>query len=109
VTEEPFSGPSSTIPYCDVDPTKILGPPATVPPLVLLDKLASCRFVYRNMNLETLFGRELMQAWVLPLLPYSVRIELEPAANSDVRMPVGSITIPLHVSREPGAEYFDDY
>ena len=80
----------------------------SAPPFVLLNKLAICRFVYRNVNQNTLFGREWMEAWVLPYPPYSMRIEMEAAANSDVRMPVGAITIPFRISRTPGERYFDE-
>jgi prepilin-type N-terminal cleavage/methylation domain-containing protein len=109
VTEQPFSSPFSATPYCGIDPAIILTPTSSAPPFVLLDKLARCRFIYRELNQETLFGREVLNAWKQPLLPYAVRIELEPAANSDVRMPIGSITVPLMVAKEPGAEYYDDY
>jgi prepilin-type N-terminal cleavage/methylation domain-containing protein len=109
VVEQPFSGPASATPYCNLDPSVMPTPPVGTQPFVLLDHLASCRFIYRDLNQSTLFGRELLPAWVQPWLPYAVRIELEPAPNSDVRMPVGSITIPLLVTREPGTDYYDDF
>jgi len=108
VTEQLFAGPASTRPFCEANPM-IVHPPENVAPVVLLDHLSYARFVYRELNQNTLFGREFMQTWVAPLLPYSVRIELEAAPGSEVRMPVGSITIPLHVLREPGVLYFDEY
>ena len=107
VSEQVFSGPTSTAPYCEADP-RVLHSFAGVQPVVLLNKLAFCHFAYRNLNQNTLFGREWMEAWVLPYAPYSVRIEMEAAPNSDVRMPVGSITIPLRISRTPGERYFDE-
>jgi hypothetical protein len=109
VTEQLFSGPASTAPYCDLDPRKFGAPVNGPPPLVLLDKLAYCRFIYRNLNLDTLFGREVMENWVQNYLPYSIRIELETAPGNQARMPVGSITIPLRISRYPGEVYSDDY
>jgi general secretion pathway protein J len=109
VTEHLYSGPSSATPYCDSDPRVIRTAANSAQPFVLLDKLAYCRFIYRELNQDTQFGRQLLDIWVQPLLPYTIRIELEPALNRDVRMPVGSITIPLFVSREPGAEYFNDF
>jgi hypothetical protein len=108
VFEQFFPGPAATAPFCEPDPTVLHAPVNGPAALVLLDNLAYCRFVYRNINQNTLFGREWMEAWVQPLLPYAVRIELEAAANRPVRMPVGNITIPLHVSRTPGEFYFDE-
>ncbi|MEO5923492.1 MAG: prepilin-type N-terminal cleavage/methylation domain-containing protein [Bryobacteraceae bacterium] len=108
VTEQPFVSPISAAPFCGLDLADIHSPANANPPFVLLDHLAYCRFVYRNLNLETLFGREMMDAWVRPYLPHSIRIELAPAANSDVRMPVGGITIPLRIGRDPGMDYFDE-
>ncbi len=106
VTERLFSGPASTQPFCDLDPTKF---PAPVNGMVLLDKLAYCRFVYRNLNQITLFGRDVLEEWFLPYIPYSVRIELETAPGFPARMPVTNITVPLHVSRYQGDTYYDDY
>jgi general secretion pathway protein J len=109
VTEQLFSGPSSTVPYCDLDPKKFGVPTNGPAPLVLLDKLAYCRFIYRNLNQSTLFGRDVLEEWVHPYLPYAIRVELETIPGTNARMPVGSITIPLHISKYPGETYFDDY
>src|SRR6185295_7719056 len=109
VTEQLFSGPSSTAPYCDPDPTKFRMPTNGAPPLVLLNELAYCRFIYRNLNQITLFGRDVLEQWIQQYLPYSIRIELETAPGNPARMPVGSITIPLHISRYQGDTYYDDY
>lgn len=107
VSEQLFSGLTSTALFCEPDP-RIMHAPSSAPPLVLLDKLAYCRFLYQNLNQNTLFGREPESDWQQPLLPYAVRIQLAPAAKSDTRLPVGTITIPLHVSLTPGVSYFDE-
>ena len=107
VFEQLFSGPASTAPWCEIDPTILHAPVG--PPFVLLDNLANCRFIFRNVDQNTQFGREWMDLWVQPLLPYAVRIEMEAAPGSTVRMPIGSITIPLHVFRTPGEFYSDEY
>jgi prepilin-type N-terminal cleavage/methylation domain-containing protein len=105
--EQLFSGPASTIPFCEPD-LSLHAPATSAPPLVLLDNLAYCRFVFQNLNQNTLFGSNWMDGWPLPFLPYAVRIEMEPAHDSSVRMPVGTITIPLRISRTPGEPYRDD-
>jgi general secretion pathway protein J len=106
VREQLFSGPGSTAGFCESDPTIVH---ALGEPLVLYARLAYCRFAYRNLNQNTLFGREWTDVWVQPLLPYAVRIEMEAAQDSGARMPVGSLTIPIRVSRTPGDQYFDEY
>jgi general secretion pathway protein J len=105
--EELFSGPGSTASFCAPDP-KLLNPPP-VAPLVLFDQLAYCRFLYQNLNINTLLGREPAEDWQQPILPYAVRIDLAPAPDREIRMPVGSITIPLRISRSPDVRYENEH
>ena len=109
VTERPFQSAASTLPFCNADPAVLREAPAEMQPFVLLDKLAYCRFFYRVLNQDTLFGRETLTLWTRPLLPYSIRIDMEPAANTNTAMPLGSITIPLRVAKEVGTEYYDAF
>jgi hypothetical protein len=109
VVELPFTGPSSTATLCDPAPAVIRQPSSSTKPIVLYERLASCRFRYRNLSFDTLLSRDpWADLWIFPYLPYAVRIEMQPAPNSDTRMPIGPITIPLHISRESEAMYADE-
>ncbi|MEO8097527.1 MAG: prepilin-type N-terminal cleavage/methylation domain-containing protein [Acidobacteriota bacterium] len=107
VYERLFSGPASTLQACD--PVSTIIPPAPVdsPAFVVFDHLAYCRFSYRNLNFNTLQGLDWMEGWAFPYLPYAVRIDIAAAPGTASRMPVGAITIPLHVSRGPEERYAD--
>jgi hypothetical protein len=82
--------------------------PIQVGPLsfVLADKLAYCRFVYR----ETLPPPEMEKwwpSWGRPLLPSAVRIEMAPLRFDPASLPLLSVTIPIHVNRDPLVKYGD--
>lgn len=104
LTEQVFSGPVSTAPFCEPNP-KILHAPSNASSQVLLDQLAYCRFRFQHLNLNTLFGREPAEDWDQPVFPYAVRIDLAPAPGSDLRLPLTSIIVPLRISRSPGERY----
>ena len=48
------------------------------------------------------------EAWLFPYLPYAIQVEMTPAKDLATSMPVGTVTIPLHVSRIVGDPYADD-
>lgn len=109
VVEMPFSGPGSTASMCDPAMTVIRDPGPSVKPIVLYERLASCRFRYRNLSFDTLLGRDPWEdLWSFPYLPYAVMVEMRPALDADTRMPIGPITIPLHISREFEVMYVDE-
>jgi prepilin-type N-terminal cleavage/methylation domain-containing protein len=102
-TEQPFVGPLSSVPFCQAGAGAALGRP-----FVIYPRLASARFRYRRMNPDTYVGQGAwLEEWVQPLMPYAVRIDIAPAPGTETRMPVGSITVPLHVTRAPGVQYGD--
>jgi prepilin-type N-terminal cleavage/methylation domain-containing protein len=106
VRESLFSGVSSTAPHCESgNDGKDAILPSDAPPIVLLDRLAYGRFRYRQLDLVTLLGRDWTEGWDRPTLPFAVRLEMEAAPGNGSRLPVGIITVPLHISREPGANY----
>ena len=109
VLELPFTGANSTAPYCDPVPTVIRQPSANVKPIVIYERLASCRFRYRNVSFDTLLSRDPWgDVWMFPYLPFAVRIEMKPAPGADTRMPLTNITVPLHIVRSFEETYADE-
>jgi len=98
-----FASPATTTNYCS--------PPGLLKPLapagtttVLLPRLASARFSYREVNPETRLGGKWLPAWIVPDLPYSVRIDLQPAGAAEIAT---SIAVPLHITRSYQEFYAD--
>lgn len=109
MTEMPFSGPFSTANACDPAPGILRIPESAVKPVVLLDNLAACQFRYRSLSFDTLLAYgPWLDKWIYPFLPFSVVIEMQPGPKADTRMPIATIAIPLHVSRNPDDTYADE-
>jgi prepilin-type N-terminal cleavage/methylation domain-containing protein len=71
---------------------------------VLADRLASCRFLYREaMPLPA--GARWVDRWITPRWPSAVRIEMAPVEADAVRLQPLSLTAPIHVNAEPGTRY----
>ncbi len=71
---------------------------------VLADRLAYCRFRFREI-LPLPARQRWVQQWVLPQWPTAVRIEMQSLASDAVRIPMLSITAPIHVNEQPGGRY----
>jgi len=71
---------------------------------VLADRLAFCRFAFRQ-TLPLPARERWVDQWILPQWPSAVRIEMEPLAADAVRIPTLSITAPIHVIAEPRMQY----
>jgi hypothetical protein len=71
---------------------------------VLADKLAYCRFSFRDPRLP---GQTPVWVphWVKTVLPSAVRIELAPLAPDQGRLQPVTLTIPIHVTRLPLEPY----
>jgi len=67
---------------------------------VLADKLAYCRFSFRDIRTPPL-PPVWVQRWVKPLLPNAIRIEMAPLAPDLGRLEPVTLTIPIHVTRVP--------
>jgi len=105
VTEHLYSGPSSTQPYCG---TALLAPPGGEPAsLILADRLASCRFSYREQVPDQYPSATWLPVWDRNDLPAAVKIEMTPLDSSPSLLPVMSVTVPIHITRQVRSPYED--
>ncbi len=75
---------------------------------VLVDKLAYCRFSFRDPRMP---GQTpiWVQRWVKDVLPSAIRIEMAPLAPDLGRLQPVTLTIPVHVTRLPLVPYDNTY
>lgn len=96
VNERPYVGPASTGAFC-TESISLLGSPQ---PFVAATRLAYCRILYLQMNLDTQFrGNGWVDAWSLPDLPAAVRIDMAPSVPDPNKLPVLAVTAPLLINR----------
>jgi len=115
VNEHLYTGPQSAGVFClGFGPDPLLGVPAPLyrpieagpGSFVLADRLAYCRFWYREMLLPPASERWVPR-WVLRTWPSAVRIEMAPLEPDASRLLPLTLTAPLRVSRSPFLEYAD--
>lgn len=82
--------------------------PVEIGPLsfVLADKLAACRFLYREILPPPLLERWVPR-WVLSTWPSAIRIEMTPLEADSSRIGPATLTMPLFVNRVPMGKYYD--
>lgn len=126
-SEHAYTGPQSTTPFCaGPAPSELAA--GTAPPVdvrsvsevqpsavpgatyVLADHLAYCRFAYHEpYDLNAFVETDWLPLWNRQLLPAAVRIEMQPAAPVGGGLPQLGLTVPLHVTRDPLAQYRDQF
>jgi hypothetical protein len=105
VNEYLYSGPASTSPLCQ---NRVFLPVQVKPDsFVLADRLAYCRFKYRQRVPGSPRGGAWVQFWNQTDLPSAVRIEMAPLTPDPARLPLVNVTVPIHITREVGAPYAD--
>jgi prepilin-type N-terminal cleavage/methylation domain-containing protein len=106
VEEHWFSGPASTIPFCALTGEILPPQPSAVDSTaVLFERLGEAHFEYRAMSFLNRTGMLWETGWNNALMPGAVRLVLQPVPGEVPRMPLGTINIPFHISREQGAVY----
>ena len=104
VNEHWYTGPRGAGIYClGNSPTGPLFAPIAVGPgsFVLMDKLAYCRFSFRDPGVPPSKPPVWVPHWVKPVLPSAIRIEMAPLAPDLGRLQPITMTIPVHVTRDP--------
>jgi prepilin-type N-terminal cleavage/methylation domain-containing protein len=108
-----YTGPGALLPLCAAPAVDAAtGFPRLIPPqpspgsFVLADKLAYCRLSYLVND-----PRTRQRAWLpRPVggrLPEAVRIEMAPMIPDPARVQMATMTLPIHVSRDPHQNYED--
>jgi len=109
VTEHLYTGPFSTAMFCGGEQ----GVRADVTPssFIVADRLASCRFSYREAISDAPPSSKWLASWNLtgdqPDLPAAVKIEMTPLDSSPALLPVMNVTVPIHVTRQVRPWYAD--
>jgi prepilin-type N-terminal cleavage/methylation domain-containing protein len=110
VNEHTYTGPLSAGAFClglGMDQTLGVQAPLFRPILVgpqsfvLADRLASCRFSYREVQ-PAPEGDRWVERWILPRWPSAVRIDMVPLAANTTRILPMSITEPIRITALPG-------
>jgi prepilin-type N-terminal cleavage/methylation domain-containing protein len=107
VNEHWYTGPRGAGQFClgmGADP--LTGTPAPqFPPIqvgagsfVLADKLAYCRFSYRDVVPAPELERWILR-WIKPVLPSAVRVEMAPLIPDSSRLEPVTLTVPIRVTR----------
>jgi hypothetical protein len=106
VREVAYTGPQSTTAFCS---NPISADPAQGS-YVLADHLAYCRFAYHEpYDSNTFLETEWLPLWDRPFLPGAIRVEMKPLAGAAGGLPQVGLTIPLHVTSNPFAQYEDHF
>jgi len=116
VNETAYTGPRSAGVFClGLGPDAELGVstqrflPISVGPgsFVLADRLAYCRFsflgTFPEKNLE-----QWLPDWIYPKWPAGIRIEMASLDTDLVSLKPVTVTVPVHVNRDPSLEYADE-
>jgi hypothetical protein len=105
VNEYLYGGPASTIPFCL---NGVFLPVQAKPEsFVVADRLAYCRFLYRQRIPGAPAAGAWMTIWSDISLPAAVRIEMEPLIPDPAQLPLVNVTVPIHITREVGSAYAD--
>jgi prepilin-type N-terminal cleavage/methylation domain-containing protein len=114
VNEALYTGPASTGASClGIGPDPATGTvlprfAAVVPgprSFVLADKLAYCRFSY--LDARPMLPQRWVPEWKLPDWPAAVRVEIAQLDADPSRVPLVSVTAPIHVFRRMDWTYVD--
>jgi len=113
VNEHLYTGPRGAGQFCagfGPDPATGIQGPLFVPiqigagSFVLADKLAFCRFSFRDTAPPPDLFKWIVR-WVKPVLPSAVRIEMAPLNPDAGRLTPVTLTVPVRVNRRPLENY----
>ena len=102
VDEQPYVGPASLVPFCGLAPAEIAGGS-----FVLGDQLAYCRISYRESRPDSVLAGRWVDVWDRPNLPAAVRVEMASLVPDPRKLPMVSVTVPIHITRDVVALYGD--
>jgi hypothetical protein len=105
MNERIYYGPASSMPLCL---NQIFLPIEITPQSVeMAGNLAYCRLEYRAAIPQSPAGGAWLPVWNQPNLPRVVRIEMAPLDLNPARLPVLTLSVPVHVTRIVDTTYAD--
>jgi prepilin-type N-terminal cleavage/methylation domain-containing protein len=105
VNEFPYTGPTSVAPFCL---ERSFAPAQAIPQsFVLADRLAYCRISYQEALPQTPQLQKWLPVWNKPDLPSAVHVDMAPMTADATTLPLISVTVPIHVTREVLNPYAD--
>ena len=107
VNEHLYTGPRGAGQFCAPSGSSAAFIPIQIGPgsFVLADKLAYCRFSFRELLPPPELARWVPLWTQQRLLPNAIRIEMAPLNPSAARLEPVTLTIPVHVTRLPMEDY----
>jgi prepilin-type N-terminal cleavage/methylation domain-containing protein len=107
--ETPYRGPVGAGFFCQAPgaPTQMGMPEVRPDSFVLADKLAECRFLYKDEPPAEAGAEFWRPAWdpMASGWPRAIRIEMQPLERQAMRIPPMTFTGRIHVTRRPGEKY----
>lgn len=115
VNEHTYTGPYATGAFCAGLVRDLTGAmvPAFVPieigpgSFVLADKLAYCRFSYRELLPDPKLPPLWFTHWTKALLPNAIGIQMAPLEADSARLQLLPLTIPVRVTKDPMKEDYE--
>jgi prepilin-type N-terminal cleavage/methylation domain-containing protein len=108
VNEFLYTGPTSLSPFC-ID-NQFQPGQAQPDSFVLADRLAYCRILYQQRPPDLPpTGGKWIDLWNTPELPAAVRFDMAPLIVDPARLPLLSVTVPIHITREVLSPYVDSW
>ncbi len=100
-----YTGPYATAPLCSGGAFR----PGIATPqsFVLADRLAYCVISYQNYDPNTRMATNWQPMWTAPNLPAAVHVAMAPLIPDPARLPLVSVTTPIHINRDVNATYND--
>lgn len=100
-----YGGPYSTAPFCAGNAFRV--GVATPQSFVIADRLAYCHISYQDRDPSTYMGTVWLPQWSKTNLPAAVHVEMAPLIPDPARLPLVSVTVPIHINRDVNAPYTD--
>jgi len=101
-----YSGPYATAPYCAANTFRT--GVATPQSFVIADRLAYCHISYQDLDPQMRMGNgNWLAQWNKVNLPAAVHVDMAPAVPDPAFLPLVSVTVPIHITRDVNAPYTD--
>lgn len=105
VNEALYTGPASIAPFCLAG--GFAPPQVSAQSFVLADRLAYCHISYQQYLVQTPNLEQWLPVWNKPDLPSAVHVDMAPLVADAATLPLVSVTVPIHVTRQVLSPYAD--